>query len=114
MRIIHNLSTSSTNFNIYSSHDTGQHCHCVSEHVPQPQELERHHIRPKANGGSDDPSNLVWLCPTTHMNVHELMRFYFKWNGNVPWEMRRKFNKLARYLAERGYRESISEPRTTL
>lgn len=32
--------------------------------------LQQHHIKPKAHGGSDHPSNLCWLCPNCHTLVH--------------------------------------------
>lgn len=56
------------------SHDTGQHCHCMVTHRPAPLELERHHIQPKYLGGGDTADNIAWVCPTTHTNVHELLR----------------------------------------
>ena len=32
--------------------------------------LETHHIVPRSQGGSDDPSNLITLCPTCHKKIH--------------------------------------------
>lgn len=55
-------------------HDTGAVCLCMSRHRPAPLELERHHIWPRGMGGPDVPSNLAWVCPTTHTNTHELLR----------------------------------------
>lgn len=43
-------------------------------HRPAPLELERHHIQPRYLGGTDDLGNIAWVCPTTHTNVHELLR----------------------------------------
>lgn len=60
------------------SHDEGQRCLCVSEHRPYPLELQRHHLLPLSLGGLDEPDNIVYLCPTTHIaNVHELLRLMF-------------------------------------
>lgn len=56
------------------SHDSGQRCTCMAEHRPAPLELERHHIWPVGMGGPDIDSNIVWVCPTTHTNTHELLR----------------------------------------
>lgn len=36
--------------------------------------LERHHIKPRAFGGSDDPSNLVDLTYREHFLIHWLLR----------------------------------------
>lgn len=55
-------------------HDTGRVCKCMVTHRPHPLELHAHHVLPMYLGGPDDPINLVWLCPTAHTNVHELLR----------------------------------------
>lgn len=31
-----------------------------------------HHIVPQAAGGSDDPTNLIWLCAGCHHNIHAI------------------------------------------
>jgi len=36
--------------------------------------LETHHILPQKSGGSDEPTNLVRLCPNCHRLTHEYMR----------------------------------------
>lgn len=56
------------------SHDHGQRCLCSKNHQPTPLELARHHILPQENGGPNSADNYVWLCPTTHVNVHEILR----------------------------------------
>lgn len=33
--------------------------------------LEVHHVVPRANGGSNDPANLITLCPACHEDVHD-------------------------------------------
>lgn len=38
---------------------------------------EHHHILPKCMGGSDDPSNMVWLTPREHYIAHLLL-----WKSN--------------------------------
>ena len=43
-----------------------------SEHV--------HHIKPLAEGGSNDPSNLICLCHRCHSQVHAERGDYFKKN----------------------------------
>jgi len=32
--------------------------------------IQRHHIIPRAKGGSDDPSNIIRLCPNCHVATH--------------------------------------------
>lgn len=44
--------------------------------------LHRHHIVPRHVGGSDDPSNLIVLCPNCHTAAHRLV--YQKFT-RVPW-----------------------------
>lgn len=56
------------------THDAQAVCVCVADHRPPVLEYERHHILPLAMGGSDDLGNVVWLCPSAHTNVHELLR----------------------------------------
>lgn len=87
----------------YAGHDDGQHCHCVSDHNPNPMELNRHHIWPLYAGGPDEDWNIVWLCPTTHVNVHELLRAWEKYEGEPPWDIRKHFSHYTRSLAEEGW-----------
>jgi hypothetical protein len=60
------------------SHDDGAECICVSEHRPAVLEHTHHHIWPMESGGPSVPENMVWLCPTAHYNVHELLRLMVK------------------------------------
>jgi hypothetical protein len=71
-------------------HDSGASCACSSEHRPAPLEFEWHHIRPLYLGGSDTPTgvldqNGIWLCPTAHMNVHELLRLILKASREITY-----------------------------
>ncbi len=90
------------------SHDGGQTCLCVRDHNPNPMELHIHHVHPLANGGSDTDENRVWLCPTAHVNVHELMRFWFRAGGRPAWEIERRYSAFVRDLAQRGYEASVA------
>ena len=36
--------------------------------------IEQHHFLPKEYGGTDDPRNIIYLCPTHHRGIHWLMR----------------------------------------
>ena len=84
-------------------HDDGRICDCVRDHVPNPHELHRHHVWPLALGGPDAEWNLVWLCPTAHVNTHELLREWFRLGGEPPWTVRQSFGVHVRALAKRGY-----------
>lgn len=86
-----------------TAHDEGAVCICVVNHNPNPMELNIHHVQPLANGGADDDTNRVWLCPTAHVNVHELMRHWFRLGGPPPAEIRMRFNSYIRELAREGY-----------
>lgn len=88
----------------YTGHDAGQHCECVADHNPNPMELHRHHIHPLSEDGPDVMDNIVWLCPTSHVNVHELLRAWVKYEGEPPWEIRKFYGYYIRDLAEEGYR----------
>ena len=58
-------------------------CLCVKTHSPRPSILHSHHVWPLGEGGPNVKENLLWLCPTTHMNVHELWRVMDKLKGDV-------------------------------
>ena len=85
------------------AHDDGQSCICVLFHNPNPMELHRHHIFPLGMGGTGTPDNTVWLCPTSHANVHELLRAWVKYEGTPPWDIRKKFGPYIRDMAAQGY-----------
>ncbi len=56
------------------AHDIDARCLCVSDHRPSVLEYQRHHIYPMGMGGLDEPSNIVEICPTAHVNIHEMLR----------------------------------------
>lgn len=95
---------------VRGSHDEGAVCECVADHNPNPMELNRHHIHPLGFNppGERTPDNEVWLCPTSHANVHELLRAWVKYEGEPPWEVQRRFSRYIRWLAEDGYRRWIA------
>ena len=52
--------------------------------------LEKHHIKPKSEGGQDDRANLLWLCHDCHKFVHRkgsfnknLQRLKIKYNNII-------------------------------
>lgn len=81
------------------SHDAGQKCLCIAVHNPEPLELNHHHIWPQEYGGPTVPENLVWLCPTTHTNVHELLRLMVHAGSTLSW-----------YQIKYGYTEYADKP----
>lgn len=89
---------------VYEGHDAGKMCICVGDHNPNPTHLQRHHIWPLGKGGPDTEENSVWLCPTTHENVHVLLRWWFMRNEEPPWEVRKFHSRYTREMAEKGWR----------
>jgi hypothetical protein len=78
-------------------------CSCVIYHTPEPKSFARHHILPKSWGGSDDPSNIIVLCPTTHENVHKLLNVYVKYKTKPGCDVLRHYNGFVRELAQRAW-----------
>lgn len=89
------------------SHDTGRTCKCVTEHRPHPLELNLHHVLPLYLGGPDVDTNKVWLCPSAHVSVHELLRLMMRvgpltW-GEVGLVYDERVSRYAYHLAAEGY-----------
>jgi len=97
------------------AHDAGAVCRCVSEHRPPVLEYERHHRLPKYLGGEDVPENVVWVCPTTHTNTHELLRMMLKASRALSYhecqaEQPRPVARYAHTLALAGYTAWLTRP----
>lgn len=75
-------------------------CKCVGKHVPLPMILNVHHVVPQYYGGETSHANLIKICPTTHDNVHELLREYDKLNGPPPGQFRKHYSKYVQTLAK--------------
>ena len=90
------------------SHDEGAHCHCVVLHRPKPMELNRHHVWPLAEGGPSTDANLIWVCPTTHVSVHEYLRELRRYSGVLPVGLANEYPRYTRRLAELGYRRILA------
>jgi len=71
-------------------------------------ELHRHHVWPHAEGGPDTAANLVWVCPTTHTNVHEYLRELKRFGGVMPIGLTNDYPRYTRRLAELGYRRILA------
>ncbi len=59
------------------AHDESATCHCVAEHRPPVLEYEAHHILPLYLGGLTTDET-VWVCPSGHASIHELLRAMLK------------------------------------
>ena len=46
---------------------------------------QEHHIWPLGMGGPDVAENRVWLCPTAHTNVHEILREMVRVKRPLSW-----------------------------
>lgn len=95
------------------SHDTDRACPCRATHSPHPLELERHHVWPLGMGGPDLDLNVAWVCPTTHTNIHELLRIFLGPLGPLTWgEVGDLYDvPVSRYafdLAREGYRRVMA------
>ena len=70
--------------------------------------VERHHIHPLEFDGPDTAANLIYLCPTSHTAVHELLRLMIKSMNQVPWEIRQHYGVAERRVAEDGYARIVA------
>lgn len=77
----------------------GAQCHCVVNHNPNAVQLHVHHILPLAWGGLKERDNEVLVCPSTHDNIHRLLREYKKADGRPSWSIERYFGSYAREMA---------------
>lgn len=79
-------------------------CVCVKNHTPKVLDVEQHHIWPLGEGGPDVPANRIWLCPTTHTNVHTYLRWLIRLGDRsrpFHWDQMPRY---ARRVAEHGWR----------
>ncbi len=101
---------------VVGAHDEDATCVCVNDHRPPVLEYNAHHILPLYLGGPDVPENRVWLCPTTHVNVHEVLRLLLR-DGPLTYRQvqqlqPRPVSRYAYDLAADGYRRwtAVSNP----
>ena len=63
-----------------------QHCGCYTICI------ERHHIIPVSEGGTDDPENIEFLCPMCHREAHLLScKLNMYGETREAWETSRLF-----------------------
>lgn len=93
------------------THDRDLTCVCVSQHRPPPLELNVHHILPVFLGGPDVADNKITICPTTHANVHEILRLLLQRGmltyGEVAAANERPVSRYAYALAVKGFRRWV-------
>lgn len=58
-------------------------CGCVASHRPAVMVIEKHHILPLSWGGADAPDNWLYVCPTSHYNIHSALNVLVH-AGHVP------------------------------
>jgi hypothetical protein len=83
-----------------------QPCRLHAYHSPVPAISHLHHILPRSWGGTDDPSNLIPLCPTGHENVHTYLNLLVAHEGLVRPALARGFGYATRDLAHRAWDRS--------
>lgn len=88
-------------------------CLCQADHRPDPLGGEWHHIWPVGMGGPDVAANLVFVCPTTHTNVHAILRLMVREAREWSWrEVTEHFaapvSRYAYRLAVEGFRRWVS------
>ncbi len=96
------------------AHDAGKVCKCSSDHKPGVLENVIHHVWPMGDGGPDDPLNEVYVCPTTHYNVHELYRTMKKFSKEISlYQFSAAYDvpvsRYARDLAALGFRRFMAK-----
>lgn len=62
----------------------GTGCLCAARHEPKVLEPQAHHLWPVYLGGPAHPATLLLICPTTHTNVHRLLRAMVKADAVIP------------------------------
>lgn len=70
--------------------------------------VERHHIHPLEYDGPDTADNTVYVCPTGHTAIHELLRAEVKSGGKAPWSIRRFYSVAEREYALEGYNRIVA------
>lgn len=95
------------------THDAQQRCRCVARHRPEPLELHRHHVHPLGMGGRDEPGNVVWLCPTAHTSVHEVLATMLRAAQPYSWGMALRrwpgLNRVVHQVALAGYQAVVNQ-----
>lgn len=82
---------------------TVQPCQVHKQHVPEPHINHRHHVWPLGHGGPNIQDNIIAVCPTGHMNIHDLIQHYLVLMGDIPYKILRTYSLDERKYAKLGY-----------
>lgn len=78
------------------------YCHRHRELVP----METHHVWPLGLGGPNADWNKVVVCENAHGSIHAyldmLLRYHLAGLGRPAWDLRRRYGRKVRALAEKG------------
>lgn len=90
----------------------GNQCELHRYHAPEPLITHVHHVWPLGDGGPDEPTNKIKVCPTGHYNVHRYMDAVKKaaptfeatgaWPKGLPRPARAELKIARRGLAAQG------------
>src|ERR1044072_585882 len=83
---------------------TVQPCQEHKKHMPASHINHRHHVWPLGEGGPNVEDNIIVVCATGHMNIHELMKEFKIHMGNPPYSVVRQYALEERKYAELGYK----------
>lgn len=79
-------------------------CLMVADHNPNPHSIQVHHRWPLGMGGPAEAWNEIDACPQDHVNAHVLLRLTgYRYDGDTPWWIRRRFSTAIRDLAYDGW-----------
>lgn len=74
--------------------------------------LHRHHIKPKSQGGSDDPSNLAFICSNCHEDRHGPSGESEPWRlAQTPEARAKQAQSMRLRWTDPGYRERVMAAR---
>lgn len=78
---------------------------CVAHRHNSMVPIERHHVWPLGDGGSNTKENIVPLCANAHGSVHYLIDLCRKHGSYtaIPWTIRRQYGFAVRQLALLGW-----------
>lgn len=82
---------------------TVQPCQVHKKHMPETHINHRHHVYPLGEGGPDILDNIIIVCATGHMNIHDLLSHYKMLQGKVPYSILRRYALEERKYAKLGY-----------
>lgn len=83
---------------------TVQPCMVHKRHSPETHINHRHHVWPLGEGGPNIEDNIIVVCPTGHVNIHDLLQEHKLHMGKTPYSIVRQYTHLERAYADLGYK----------